>query len=252
MLARAAKIWEAETRWCEEHLETLTYGRSVGLVRREWVAALEGVLDGAGEGRAIAGGRGGAVRVTTPEGAVVIRRFRRGGAMRWLRDRYFGWRPRPFRELSLLVRCRRRGLTVPEPVAALVERRLLGYRGLLVTREIDGATPLSDLVDRGVDYDLAALLGAGFREAHDAGLDHPDLNLGNVLVLDRGYGPRLALVDLDRARLHRGSLGKRARSRNVRRFRRSAKKLDPAGRLLSSPTLDRVEAIYWNRAELPR
>jgi len=245
MLARAAKLWEAETRWREENLEALVYGRSVGIVRREWIAALERLLDGESEGDPIDGGRGGTVRVATGQGAVIVRRFRRGGAVRWLGDRYFGFRPRPFREFFVLLRARRRGLPVPEPVAALIDRRRPGYRGMLVMREIEGATPLSALVDRGVDFDLAAGLADSLRELHDAGLDHPDLNLGNVLLRVRSNGSRLAFVDLDRARLHVESLGRRARTRNLRRFRRSAVKLDPGGRLLPPSELDRLEALYW-------
>jgi len=177
---------------------------------------------------------------------VIVRRFRRGGAARWLGDRYFGFRPRPFREFFVLLRARRRGLPVPEPVAALVDRRGLGYRGMLVMREIGDATPISALVDRGIDFDLARDLADSLRELHDAGLDHPDLNLGNVLLQARSYGSRLAFVDLDRARLQLGPLGRRARTRNLRRFRRSAAKVDPGGRLLPPRELDRLEALYWS------
>src|SRR5438105_4906002 len=86
------------------------------------------------------------------------------------------------RRPSLVRLARRRGLPVPEPVAALVDRRGLGYRGMLVMREIGDATPISALVDRGIDFDLARDLADSLRELHDAGLDHPDLNLGNVLL----------------------------------------------------------------------
>jgi 3-deoxy-D-manno-octulosonic acid kinase len=246
MLARAAKLWEADTRWREENLETLVYGRSVGIVRREWIVTLERLLDGEGAGDPVGGGRGGTLRVVTEQGAVIVRRFRRGGAVRWLGDRYFGFRPRPVREFFVLLRARRRGLPVPEPVAALVNRRGVGYRGMLVMREIGDATPLSALVDRGVDFDLALGLADSLRELHEAGLDHPDLNLGNMLLRARSYGSRLAFVDLDRARLHVEPLGRRARTRNLRRFRRSALKLDPGGRLLPPSELDRLEARYWS------
>ena len=41
-------------------------------------------------------------------------------------------------------------------------------------------------------------------------------------------------------------LGEAARSRGLQRLRRSAAKLDPAGRLLPAAALDRFEAAYWH------
>ncbi len=84
---------------------------------------------------------------------------------------------------------------------------------------------------------------------HDAGLAHPDLNLHNVLVVDRSYGPRIVFVDLDRARLGSAPLGDAARRRALARLRRSAAKLDPTGHWLPTAALDRLEAAYW-RPEL--
>jgi 3-deoxy-D-manno-octulosonic acid kinase len=245
-LARAAKLWEAEMHWGERHLDRLESGRLRGVVRREWRATAERVLSRHDGGEVIAGGRGGALRIPTEQGPVVLRRFRRGGAMRWLGDTYFGFRHRPLREFALLLRARRRGLAVPDPLAAVVERRFgFGYRGWLMMHEIVGATPLSDLVDGGMAIDVVGLLARGLRDLHDAGLSHPDLNLGNLLVVTRSYGSRLAFVDLDRARLCSRPLGTWARRRSLRRLRRSAAKLDPAGRLLSAAALDRLEQLYW-------
>ena len=249
-LARAAKLWEAEMRWEETHLDRLDSGRMRGIVRREWRATAERVL-ARDDGEAIVGGRGGTLRIPTEQGPVVLRRFRRGGAMRWLGGTYFGFRHRPLREFALLLRARRRGLAVPDPLAAVVERRFggIGYRGCLLMHEIVGATPVSDLIHSGAGIDVVALIGRGLRELHDAGLSHPDVNLGNLLVVTRSYGSRLAFVDLDRARLRPRPLGRLARRRSLSRLRRSAAKLDPAGRLLSAAALDRLEALYWQRAE---
>ena len=245
-LARAAKLWESEMRWREVHLESFESGRTHGVVRREWRAALERVLDRQADGEVMVGGRGGTVRIPTEQGPVILRRFRRGGAMRWLGETYFGFRPRPLREFAILLRARRRGLAVPDPLAAVVERRFgIAYWGCLLMHEIVGGTPISELVGAEPGADLVALLARGLRELHDAGLSHPDLNLGNVLVVARSYGPLLAFVDLDRARLRSRPLGAAARRRSLRRLRRSAAKLDPAGRLLSAQALDRLERVYW-------
>ncbi|MGH7820965.1 MAG: lipopolysaccharide kinase InaA family protein, partial [Candidatus Binatia bacterium] len=246
-LVRAAKLWENDMTWRRQHLRSWRRGRLSAVARREWAGSLETVVGG--EGDAVAGGRGGARRVATGWGAVIVRRFRRGGAMRWLGGLYFGWRPRPFREFAVLLRARRRRLPVPEPVGAVVERRWgFGYHGTLVMNEIAGAVPLLEFLRARPGVDVAEPLATGLRRLHDAGLSHPDLNLGNVLMLDGEGGPTVAFVDLDRARLRDGPLDAGTRRRSLRRLRRSALKLDPEGRLLSARSLERVEAIYW-RAE---
>jgi 3-deoxy-D-manno-octulosonic acid kinase len=251
-LARAAKLWEEEMLWRDRHLETFERGRSFGVVRREWRDAVERALGAERGEQAVAGGRGGTSRVATEHGDIVLRRARRGGAMRWLGETYFGLRPRPLREFAVLLRARRRGLPVPEPVAALAERRFgVAYRGLLVMRDL-GGTPLSTLIDAEVPGDLVPLLARALRDLHDAGLDHPDLNLGNILVITRSYGRRIAFVDLDRARLRGRPLGLAARRHCLRRLRRSARKLDPSGRLLSQRELGRLEESYWSFGAEPR
>src|SRR5262249_43125181 len=147
-----------------------------------WRDVVKPLLDAKRAGHAMDGGRGGTSRVATDQGDLVLRRSRRGGAMRWLGETYFGLRARPLREFAVLLRARRRGLPVPDPVAAVVERRFgVAYRGMLVMRDL-GGTPLSAFVGAELPGDLQALLARGLRELHDGGLSHPDINLGNVLL----------------------------------------------------------------------
>jgi len=245
-LAGAAKLWETEMCWRERHLESFEQGKVLGVVRREWRDSLERLLGDEGSAEIISGGRGVAWRIATNQGTVIVRRYRRGGAMRWLGESYFGFRPRPFREFRVLLRARRRGLPVPDAIAAVVERRFgVVYRGHLLMREIGDSLPVLDFLRRHPDLDVVPLLARGLRELHDAGLRHPDLNRGNVLVVIRSYCVSLAYVDLDRARLDDRPLGISARRRSLRRLRRSAAKLDPAGRLLGAPALGRLEEMYW-------
>ncbi|MFP4207144.1 MAG: 3-deoxy-D-manno-octulosonic acid kinase [Wenzhouxiangella sp.] len=172
------------------------------------------------------GGRGQAVLVASPIGALVLRRFRRGGlAARFSADRY--WAPgrersRGFREFRLLQVLASQGLPVPDPVAASYERDGLFYRAGLLTRLIPDACELAE-VAAGLSFeqwrDLAMTLDAFFA----AGLCHPDLNARNLL-LDR-HG-RWHLLDLDRARL----VGRRVDSKAMRqRLARSLGKLPDSG-----------------------
>src|SRR5262249_13074837 len=79
--------------------------------------------------------------------------------------------------------------------------------------------------DAGTREAIAHRVGVAVGRLHAAGVDHADLNLGNILG-DAGEG---TIVDLDRARMVPGPGGVRLRQRNVGGLRRAARKLDPDG-----------------------
>jgi hypothetical protein len=60
---------------------------------------------------------------------------------------------------------------------------------------------------------------------HDAGVDHRDLNLGNLLLRASAAGVEAFIVDLDAARLCAGPLPFAARQRALRRLERSLVKI---------------------------
>jgi 3-deoxy-D-manno-octulosonic acid kinase len=147
------------------------------------------------------GGRGQALKIDTPIGIAVLRRYLRGGQVaRISRDRYLftGYqRSRAFGEWRVLERLHGQGFPVPRPLLASCERRGIFYRAGLLTRFIDSALPLSQLASILTDDDwqqLATTLAAFFK----AGLIHADLNADNILRDGQG---RWYLIDFDRARL---------------------------------------------------
>ena len=80
----------------------------------------------------------------------------------------------------------------------------------------------------------AVVLGA-VRSMHDAGVDHVDLNLGNLLLAHGDDdSPRCWIIDFDRARLGSRSLSFARRQRALRRLERSLVK-----RFGDAPPLDR-------------
>jgi 3-deoxy-D-manno-octulosonic acid kinase len=165
----------------------------------------------------------------------VLRWYRRGGMLRhFMRDRYFGWRPRPLAELEVTDAARARGIPVPEVLGVRVDRALGGYRGAIVTREIAGAETLGAAVERrpeAAERDvIVAAVARAVRRMHDRGLHHRDLNVGNIL-LSRNDGTLAAhVIDLDRARLG-GTVSAAARDRALRRLGRSLAKIEAAGGL---------------------
>lgn len=151
--------------------------------------------------RAELGGRGVALKLSTPVGLAVLRRYQRGGWMSpLLHDRYVRLsadRSRGFREFRLLCRLRELNLPVPQALAASFEPAGAFYRAGLLTAFIPDTRPLAavaDALSRADWQRLAGMLKRFFR----AGLVHPDLNAHNLL-LDRSG--QWHMLDFDRARL---------------------------------------------------
>ena len=173
--------------------------------------------------RATHGGRGASWFVDGVE-PWVLRRYRRGGWVgRWIRDRYL-WtgepRARPVAEWRLLAWAHDAGLPVARPVAACLARSGPFYRAALITARVAGRS-LAERAGAGApdarDWTAA---GAAIRRCHDAGLDHADLNLHNVLVGDDGA---VWIIDLDRG-ARRSGPGAWA-ARNLARLARSLDKM---------------------------
>jgi hypothetical protein len=112
------------------------------------------------------------------------------------------------------------------PVALLLREGPTGlFEAWLATEEIEGARDLLTRLAAMPTPARESLLNAmaEVRRAHEAGLDHRDLNLGNVLVRGLDDGEAF-LVDLDRARLRSRPLPFRARRSALRRIQRSYEK----------------------------
>ncbi|MGH8028341.1 MAG: 3-deoxy-D-manno-octulosonic acid kinase [Arenimonas sp.] len=189
------------------------------------------------EGRALGRGslvfvRGGARGQTW-----ALRHYRRGGwAARVIRDSYLwmGLRAaRPWREFHLTGELHDKGLPVPRPVGAHIERRGPLYRGDLITERIVGAEPLADLLASGPMPPLQwIVLGKVLRRFHDAGVRHDDINARNVLRDARGS---FYLIDFDKADLLPSGPWQ---AQNLARFQRSLQKFKTADPRLHYEALD--------------
>jgi tRNA A-37 threonylcarbamoyl transferase component Bud32 len=146
--------------------------------------------------------------------------------------------------MSILEEARRRGI----PTARLAwGASMIGPRrapvALLATRRIEGSVTLAEALGRSrragpgarERYDLLKLSGAAVRLAHDRGMDHADLNIGNILVRPsrggtgaRAGGAEVAgggawVIDLGVSKIG-ASLSPGRRAGNLVRLLRSAEK----------------------------
>ncbi len=149
-----------------------------------------------------AAGRGG-VGVLDLEGVgrAVTRPLRRGGLLRAWLPAAVADAERTARELVVLATLAAKGVPVVEPLAALARRRGRGYEQRLVTRCVEGASPLPAFVAASPQWRRAAVRGAGqvVGAAFVAGLRHPDLHPDNFIARAADGECAVWLLDLDRA-----------------------------------------------------
>jgi Lipopolysaccharide kinase (Kdo/WaaP) family len=223
------------------------------VVRRGYEAELAGWLEQApavADEAAVAGGRG-ATRVVAlaAGGRAFVRRYVHGGLLgTLLRDLYWQRPPRPLRELVATEAARAAGVVAPEVLAAAAlpgVGRSAGwlYRGLLVTRALEGRRALGEALRAASEAERSAWIGCAvraIRRLHAAGIHHPDLNVANVLVAAAADAPA-ALIDFDRASVRPRPLDALHTALACRRLARSIAKL-------ALPGLDRAGAARALRA----
>jgi 3-deoxy-D-manno-octulosonic acid kinase len=215
---------------------------------------LEAAERGAGPASAATGRASHArLRVEDAGGAagVIVRRYRHGGLLAPLTGDRFLSSARFTNEFELGRRAWAEGVPTARPVA-VGWRGGLSKRGFIATLAIPGARDLLDLFVKPVAEPkrLAAARACALavRRMHDAGIDHADLHLKNLLV---GEGPGGApgetafVIDLDLARRGSGPLDGRARVSNLARLFRSAEKHRRAGLAIGDAEIEAFCEAYF-------
>lgn len=148
-------------------------------------------------------GRGGVGRLELSGRQVVVRPYRRGGALAaLLGDRYAG-PGRARDELQLLAALQQLAVPVVRPLAAVARRHGVSWRLRLCTEWLPAALPVPAFfaAEPARRRECAAAVGVVVQHAFAAGLQHPDLHVDNVLCRLVDGKVQVVLVDLDRARL---------------------------------------------------
>lgn len=165
-------------------------------------------------------GRGTVYRFGFPGGWGVVRRYKRGGIVRFfLHDAYI-LSNRPLREFRLHLRIQKAGLPVPKLLGVCWERAGLFVRGAIATEGLPAQNLCEFLSSspEGSDEELRRC-GTVIRRMHDMHVWHSDLQVKNILVGEGGPW----LIDFDNAVI-RPHLSPLLRARNLLRLRRSIQK----------------------------
>ena len=168
-------------------------------------------------------GRGQAHRMTIQGRDVVLRHYRRGGAIaRISRDRFAPepvYRSRAMAEYLLLRRMKAWGLAVPEPVAARHQRHPWGYSADIVVAMIPRTRNLVQaLTQAPISASGWQAVGQAIRQLHDRQVFHSDLNAHNLLLDDH---EQAWVIDFDKCGVRPGHTWK---AQNLQRLLRSLRK----------------------------
>ncbi len=180
---------------------------------------------GASTAPGYAGGRGNTLFVQHAGQDWVLRHYHRGGLVgRYLNDRFL-WtglrRSRPYREFILLEELVRRGLPVPEPIAARAVRHGLVYSADLITQKIPDVVPLSTrLAQQSLGENVWRRVGYLIGEFHTQRVYHADLTAHNLQI---NGADNIFLLDFDRGRIMPESGA--WQENNLRRLQRSLNKI---------------------------
>jgi tRNA A-37 threonylcarbamoyl transferase component Bud32 len=204
----------------------------------EWLETHHWASVGTGRGATVV------MRPGLPGGApLVVKGYRHGGLLgRLLPARYLS-PARALRAIAASDSARRAGVPAPLVVAGAAQRAFpLGCRLYEVSLEVPGSEPLDQALKlngrsaaplpRGARSRRRLLIeacGRSVRALHEAGIDHRDLNLANLLAAEGPRGPEVQVIDYDGARLG-APLTPRRRLRALQRLYRSAVKLHPQRR----------------------
>jgi len=156
-------------------------------------------------------------------GSVVIKYYRRGGAIRYLiKKRYLKCgKTRCQIEYELLQKVRSLGINAPEPIAFAYKGRLF-YQCWLVTREIEDHQTLVQ-ISRSNEEQARMLMKAIIKQVSmliKNKILHADLHPGNVIVDNKN---QVYLLDFDKASIFPGKKNA-LRSRYLRRWNRAIQK----------------------------
>lgn len=143
---------------------------------------------------------------------VVVRGYRRGGLAGLVLPDIFNDARRPVNELALTEKGRASGVPLPEIIGLQLKWVLpFFYRAKIVVKKIAETVTLEEMLfslvkeagNRKELYikktNLIASLVKAIRQLHNAGINHRDLNIRNILIKRAGLDFTAYIIDLDKS-----------------------------------------------------
>ncbi len=178
-----------------------------------------------------------------------LRHYRRGGLFgKLVKDQYWfsGWdKTRSAEEFQLLLLLIKAGVNVPRPIAARAVRVGLTYQADLLSERIPNARDLvSILQERSLSKEMYKKIGHEIAKMHNAGVNHTDLNIHNILIDDRD---KVWIIDFDKCRLE---ISGDWQQQNLERLLRSFnKERDKCGIMWKPKDFDGLLNGYYQSSE---
>jgi hypothetical protein len=216
------------TRAADGGAETVLRADVAAALRAAGIGDPEALRGSASAGYA---GRGSAFGLDVPgAGAVFVRPYLHGGWLRAVTGDLHAGDGRFDAELRAHLDAAAAGVPVCEALGYVARPAGLGLRrGWLLLRELRGARDLLAFLESApAPRERRRVLekaGRAIRALHDAGFEHADLHLANLLLDSSGT---VRVLDLDRARRH-ATLSRERRLAGLFRFDRHAAKRRAAG-----------------------
>jgi serine/threonine protein kinase len=169
-----------------------------------------------------------------PGTRIMIRKYLRGGLVRFVNNDTFLGNQRPFNELYIGAEAYARDIPTAETLAAVsIKKTGPFYNGYLITKELTSCSDLPQYLKElskcsNIDFlekkeQVLVKTAEAIRHMHNKGFLHADLNMKNILI--NSLTPEnIFIIDWDKS-VFKNSLSESEKSSNIIRFCRSMEKL---------------------------
>jgi len=189
-----------------------------------------------------------------PGTRIMIRKYLRGGLVRFVNNDTFLGNQRPFNELYIGAEAYTRNIPTAETLAAVsIKKAGPFYNGYLITKELTSCTDLPQYLKElpkcsNIDFSekkkqVLVKTAETVRIMHDKGFLHADLNMKNILI-NSTTPENIFIIDWDKSVL-KNTLTESERSSNIIRFCRSMEKLKQQGVPVAENDQELFLKNYW-------
>lgn len=189
-----------------------------------------------------------------PETRIMIRKYLRGGLVRFVNNDIFLGNQRPFNELYIGAEAYARNIPTAETLAAVsIKKAGPFYKCYLITKELTSCSDLPQYLKKlskisSIEFsekkkEVLVKTAETVRSMHNKGFLHADLNMKNILI-NSLIPENIFIIDWDKS-VFKNSLSESEKSSNIIRFCRSMEKLQQQGIPVTEKDQELFLVSYW-------